>query len=211
MLQGLILENISIYPPHNTNFQTRQTKFNFTVWNFLITSRPERSYSSQFTFCRSWLSWRLSGAGRRPLGGSPVECWEDGAPPDSSQSDKKCRSVYLWQNNYIRSFEIEISFFLSPDWCILNYQLDDLARPEDVTVQSLHIAVGDGEVGDLDVVRLPQPHRHAGQVGVLTQYGDALVTLRCAVTGIDSELKEAVNIEDIFTRDLRMKQFFPLD
>ena len=114
-------------------------------------------------------------------------CWPDEAPLNSLQFDRKCRFLCLWHIRQIRSFSLEISFLL-PDWCVFNDDLHDLTVPEDVPVQPLYVAVDDAEVGNLDAVRLPQPHRHAGQVGVLAHDGDPVVTLSGAVAGVDAEL-----------------------
>ena len=48
-----------------------------------------------------------------------------------------------------------------PDGRVPDHELDDVVGPEDVSIQSLHVAVGDGQVGNLDLGRRPQTHRHA--------------------------------------------------
>ena len=49
-----------------------------------------------------------------------------------------------------------------PDGGVLDDDLADVVGPEHVTEQPLHVAVADGEVGDLNLGRRPQPDRHTG-------------------------------------------------
>ena len=48
-----------------------------------------------------------------------------------------------------------------PDGRVPDHELDNVVGPEDVSVQSLHVAVGDGQVGDLDLGGLSQTNSHA--------------------------------------------------
>lgn len=47
-----------------------------------------------------------------------------------------------------------------PDGGVLDDDLGDVVGPEHVSEQPLHVAVGDGEVGDLNLGCSPQPNRH---------------------------------------------------
>ena len=47
-----------------------------------------------------------------------------------------------------------------PDGGVPDDDLDNVVGPEHVPVQSLHVAVGDGQVGDLDLGGLSQTNSH---------------------------------------------------
>lgn len=46
------------------------------------------------------------------------------------------------------------------DGGVLDDDLADVVGPKHVPEQPLHVAVGDGQVGDLNLGRSPQPNRH---------------------------------------------------